>query len=127
MPARRAACGDEPERVQIIAMDTVMTFQTYGKAAEDALVDASAEVRRLDALLSRTDPESAVSRVNSAGGAPVEAGAERWEEGLVAKNKYAKPTMVERTEYPAGQVVTGGSLTAVTKPISLVRIDFTVG
>lgn len=71
-----SACGDEPERVQIIAMDTVMTFQTYGKAAEDALVDASAEVRRLDALLSRTDPESAVSRVNSAGGAPVEAGAE---------------------------------------------------
>lgn len=71
-----SACGDEPERLQVIAMDTVMTFQTYGKAAEDVLVSASAEVRRLEDLLSRTDPESAVSRVNSAGGAPVEAGAE---------------------------------------------------
>ena len=86
-----SACGDEPERVQIIAMDTVMTFQTYGKAAEDALVDASAEVRRLDALLSRTDPESAVSRVNSAGGAPVEAGAE-LSELLETAAEYSRMT-----------------------------------
>ena len=57
----------------------------------------------------------------------VDAVTELWEESFVAKNNYANPTMVELTEYPAGQVVTGGSLTAVTKPISLVRIDFTVG
>ena len=86
-----SACGDEPERLQVIAMDTVMTFQTYGKAAEDALVDASAEVRRLDALLSRTDPESAVSRVNSAGGAPVEAGAE-LSELLETAAEYSRMT-----------------------------------
>ena len=71
-----SACGETPEQLQLIAMDTVMTFQTYGEAAEDALISASAEVRRLEDLLSRTDPESAVSRLNDAGGAPVEAGEE---------------------------------------------------
>lgn len=56
----------------------------------------------------------------------VDAVTELWDKSFAAKNSYANPTMVTPTEYPGGQVVTGGILTAVTKPVSLVKIDFTV-
>lgn len=69
-----SACGGaarEPESLQIIAMDTAMTFTVYGQGAEQVLSDASLEMRRLEGLLSRTDPDSAVSRLNTAGSAAV--------------------------------------------------------
>lgn len=51
---------------------------------------------------------------------------EMWNESFVAKNNYANPQMVTPRTEPGGQIVTGGRLTAVTKPVSLVKIDFTV-
>ena len=57
----------------------------------------------------------------------VDAVTELWSENCLAKNNYANPTRITPTEYPGGQVVTGGTMTAVTKPVSLVKIDFTVG
>ena len=78
MIAALTGCGAkaEPESVQVIAMDTAMTFTVYGKAAGDTIQDASGEVRRLDKLLSRTDSNSVVSQLNEAGGAPVAVGEE---------------------------------------------------
>ena len=61
-----SACGSsQPETLSILAMDTAMTFSVYGDDADTVLSDASLEVRRLDALLSRTNPESAVTHLNA--------------------------------------------------------------
>ena len=61
-----SACGaSQPETLSILAMDTAMTFSVYGNDADTVLSDASLEVRRLDALLSRTNPESAVTHLNA--------------------------------------------------------------
>ncbi len=73
MLAGLTACGMEPadpdtaqESIQVIAMDTVMTFSVYGAKSTHAVYAAEDEVRRLEGLLSRTDPESDVSRLNAA-------------------------------------------------------------
>lgn len=72
------ACGMEPadpntaqESIQVIAMDTVMIFTIYGEKSTHAAYAAEDEVRRLEALLSRTDADSQVSALNSAGGQQV--------------------------------------------------------
>ncbi len=73
------ACGaaqSEPETLQIIAMDTAMTFTAYGEGAAEALQEAGEEVRRLDKLLSRTDEDSVVSQLNRQPGERVTVGAE---------------------------------------------------
>ena len=71
-------CGMEPadpdtaqESIQVIAMDTVMIFKIYGEKSTHAAYAAEDEVRRLEALLSRTDSGSQVSALNDAGGQPV--------------------------------------------------------
>ena len=69
-------CAEQEQSLQIIAMDTAMTFTAYGKGAEEAIQDASVEVRRLDKLLSRTDENSVVSQLNTSNGTEVEAGEE---------------------------------------------------
>ena len=62
-----SACGSsQPETLSILAMDTAMTFSVYGDDADTVLSDASLEVRRLDALLSRTNPEVR-SRISTPG------------------------------------------------------------
>ncbi len=66
-----AGCAEKEHSVQVIAMDTAMTFTAYGKEAETAIQSCSAEVRRLDRLLSRTDENSAVSRLNASAGETV--------------------------------------------------------
>lgn len=77
MLAGLTACGMEPadpdkaqESIQVIAMDTVMIFSIYGEKSTHAAYAAEDEVRRLEALLSRTDPDSQVSVLNGAGGQP---------------------------------------------------------
>lgn len=55
----------------LFAMDTVMAFTARGPQAPEALEEALAEVRRLDALLSAQAPDSEISRLNSDGHAPV--------------------------------------------------------
>lgn len=51
---------------------------------------------------------------------------EMWNESSVAGNSYANPKMVTPNTYEAGQSVTDGHLEVETKPISVLRIDFTV-
>ena len=58
-------CGGAPadpdkaqESIQVIAMDTAMVLTAYGKESTRAVYDAEEEVRRLDALLSRTSGSS---------------------------------------------------------------------
>ncbi len=48
------------------AMDTVMTLRAE-EASDDLLADCEAEVLRLEALLSATDPDSEISRLNRTG------------------------------------------------------------
>lgn len=52
---------------QFFAMDTVMSFTTYGERGEEAVEAAVQEVERLDALLSTGIAESEVSRINASG------------------------------------------------------------
>ena len=54
------------------AMDTVMSFTIYGKNRDAALAACQAEVYRLDALFSATDPRSDISRINAGAGEFVE-------------------------------------------------------
>ncbi len=64
------------ESIQVIAMDTAMVLTAYGEESTRAVYDAEEEVRRLDALLSRTSGSSEVSMLNGAGGEMVPVGAE---------------------------------------------------
>lgn len=50
---------------------------------------------------------------------------EMWNKSCVAENNYANPNMVKPNTYEAGQTVTNGKLEVQTKPISVLRIDFT--
>lgn len=52
---------------QLFAMDTFMEFTAYGRDSGEAVEEAMAEVRRLDALLSTGSPSSEVSRLNASG------------------------------------------------------------
>ena len=68
-------CGGTPadpdkaqESIQVIAMDTVMIFSVYGEKSTHAAYAAEDEMRRLEDLLSRTDEESQIFALNSAGG-----------------------------------------------------------
>lgn len=62
------------ESIQVIAMDTAMLITTYGERSPAAAYAAEDVIRDLEAKLSRTDPDSDVSRLNNAGGAAVEVG-----------------------------------------------------
>lgn len=62
------------ESIQVIAMDTAMLITTYGERSVPAAYACEDTIRDLEAKLSRTDPGSEVSRLNNAGGEPVEVG-----------------------------------------------------
>lgn len=64
------------ESIQVIAMDTAMVLTAYGEKSTRAVYDAEEEVRRLDALLSRTSGDSEISMLNDAGGEMVTVGEE---------------------------------------------------
>lgn len=55
----------KPVSETVFAMDTVMEFTAYGEGADDAVNLAVQAVRRLDGLLSATDPNSEVFALNS--------------------------------------------------------------
>lgn len=72
-----AGCGGDPDKaqesIQAIAMDTVMIFTAYGQHGTAAVYDAEELAYEMEDLLSRTNPESDVSRLNGApADAPVE-------------------------------------------------------
>ena len=60
------------ESIQVIAMDTAMLITTYGEHSVTAAYAAEDRIRELESALSRTDPDSEVSRLNAAGGEAVE-------------------------------------------------------
>ena len=65
------ACGGEqPESVQLFAMDTVMEVAAYGPKAEEAVQEAEGQIKALENKLSRTKADSDVSRVNHNGTTP---------------------------------------------------------
>ena len=64
------------ESIQVIAMDTAMVLSAFGKESTRAVYDAEEEVRRLDALLSRTSGSSEISMLNGANGEMVPVGGE---------------------------------------------------
>lgn len=65
--AGSAAGADGPESRQLIAMDTLMEFRAWGDGAAEAVEQAAAEMARVEGLLSRTLPDSEVSRLNAQG------------------------------------------------------------
>ena len=62
------------ESIQVIAMDTAMLITTYGEHSVPAAYACEDTIRDLEKQLSRTDPDSEVSRLNNAGGEAVEVG-----------------------------------------------------
>lgn len=64
-----SGCGDRASSVQIFAMDTVMDLTAFGRGGDGAVNRAAEEINRLEALLSRTRRDSAVSGLNAAGSA----------------------------------------------------------
>ena len=75
--ASAAGCGtvdpdETAESLQVIAMDTAMTFTAYGANRTEAVHAAEEEVYRLEDMLSRTDGGSAVAQLNSRGTAAVD-------------------------------------------------------
>ena len=59
-------------RLDIFAMDTVMTLQVYGPNAEENVSAVSYEINRLERDLSVTRETSDIWKVNHSGGAPVQ-------------------------------------------------------
>ena len=79
------------EVIQVIAMDTVMIFTTYGEKSTHADYLSEYEVRRLESLLSRTDENSVIYQLNHAGGLGIDVGGEVC--GLMeAAEEYALAT-----------------------------------
>lgn len=62
------------ESIQVLAMDTAMLITTYGERSPAAAYACEDTIRDLEKQLSRTDPDSEVSRLNASGGEPVEVG-----------------------------------------------------
>jgi len=64
-------CGCSPKEysAQTFAMDTVMTFTSYGREGKEAVSAAAAGAARLESLLSVTRTESDIYAVNHAAGA----------------------------------------------------------
>lgn len=55
------------ESIQVLAMDTAMLITTYGERSPAAAYACEDVIRDLEKKLSRTDPDSEVSRLNAAG------------------------------------------------------------
>lgn len=61
-------------QIEVLAMDTIMSLTIYGKndrQGERILRDAAGRIRELEGLLSVTDENSEIYRVNHSGGVPV--------------------------------------------------------
>ncbi len=56
---------------EFLAMDTYISLSAYGENSEVALANARREIKSAEALLSVTDPNSEISRINSSGGEDV--------------------------------------------------------
>lgn len=55
---------EEPETIEVYAMDTYMTLSAYGENAGKALSESEAEIKRIDAMLSTGSEDSEISKLN---------------------------------------------------------------
>lgn len=70
-----AAPEEKPCRYELMAMDTIMSLTIYGKPAQkaqDILQQAAGQIQDLDALLSVTNEESEIYRINHSYGEAVQ-------------------------------------------------------
>ncbi len=87
-----ASCAAKPKsaQAQIFAMDTVMSLTAYGKNAEEAVAAATREINKLDKMLSATDPDSEVSKINASAESAVPVSEPVLKQIAVAKEVYQK-------------------------------------
>lgn len=83
------ACAAKEASVQFYAMDTAMSAAVYGSRATEAAQAVQDELFRLDAFLSRTREDSAVSRLNADGAAEAD---EELAALLLAAQEYTAAT-----------------------------------
>lgn len=78
-----SGCGQGTEEnkseKEIYAMDTIMTLTLYGDKAEETMNEAVSLIHRYDSLFSVTEPDSDISKINSASGAAVTVSPETYE------------------------------------------------
>lgn len=78
-----SGCGQGTEEnkseKEIFAMDTIMTLTLYGDKAEETMNEAVSLIHRYDSLFSVTEPDSDISKINSASGAAVTVSPETYE------------------------------------------------
>lgn len=55
---------EDPETIEVYAMDTYMTLSAYGENAGKALSESEAEIKRIDAMLSTGSEDSEISKLN---------------------------------------------------------------
>lgn len=67
-----SGCGKQEKEAsaQIFAMDTVMEIAAFGPQAEEAVSETESQIQELEKQLSRTLPDSDVSRINQNGTTP---------------------------------------------------------
>ena len=67
-----SGCGKQEKEAsaQIFAMDTVMEIAAFGPQAEEAVSETESQIQELETQLSRTLPDSDVSRINRNGTTP---------------------------------------------------------
>ena len=67
-----SGCGKQEKEAsaQIFAMDTVMEIAAFGPQAEEAVSETESQIQELEKQLSRTLPDSDVSRINRNGTTP---------------------------------------------------------
>ena len=62
--ATEESSAQEPESVELFAMDTYMTLTAYGDNAGKALAESEKEIKRIDAMLSTGSSDSEISKLN---------------------------------------------------------------
>lgn len=82
-------CASEPAKRSFFAMDTYITVTAYGDNAENAVKDAEQFVLSLEKLWSVTDPESEISKINTANGKAVKVSEKTAEVISFSKNMNA--------------------------------------
>ncbi len=65
-----SGCSSSPVSHEFFAMDTVMKITVYSEKDQDLLSQAEEQIRFLESLLSVTNPQSEIYRVNGAKGVP---------------------------------------------------------
>ncbi len=82
--------ASQPHSVQIYALDTVIDLTAYGESAQQAVNAATAEIYKLEKLLSVTDENSDIYKLNNANGKEVTINPDTYRLLELAKNAGAQ-------------------------------------